>query len=372
MKLKKFNHDTFHFISKLKNINWFIFFIILILAFIGCATLYSVSGGIFSFLVKSHLIKFCFSLSIFFIIFFLGKNIIYNFSYFFFFFTLFLLFILIFFGTESAGSKRWLDLGLFTIQPSEISKIGLILALSRYYNDFKQVKNSSIFKIIISVLMVLLPFYLIIKQPDLGTGVLLLFIGLSIIFVSGISFTLIFFGTLLSSFAIPLIWGQLYDYQKRRILTFLNPESDPLGSGYHIAQSKIAIGSGGFFGKGYMNGSQSQLQFIPEIHTDFIFSIFSEEFGFFGSSIIILLYAFIIVYGLLQCLKTENYYNKLVIFGLTINIFLYFIVNISMVIGLLPVVGVPLPLVSFGGSAMLAAMISLSIIMCLKKNSNST
>ena len=280
-----------------------------------------------------------------------------------------MLIALIFLGIESAGSRRWLDLGLYTIQPSELAKIGLILGLSRYYCDFKQVQNNSILKVIIPFVLVLIPFYLILNQPDLGTSLLLLFIGAAIIFISGISFILILLGLLLFSFGVPMIWGQLYDYQKRRILTFLNPENDPLGSGYHIAQSKIAIGSGGFWGKGYMNGSQSQLQFIPEIHTDFVFSIFSEEFGFFGSILIILLYMIIISYGLIKSFSTQDHFNKLVIFGLTINIFLYFIINISMVIGLIPVVGVPLPLVSFGGSAMLATMIAFGIIMNLKSKS---
>ena len=367
MKIKKYNQESYYFFYVLKNINWAVCFILLLLTIIGSIMLYSISGGVFSSLVQSHIIKFIFSFLVFLIICFLGKNLVYTSSYYFYLFTILLLTLLIFFGIESAGSKRWLDFGLYTLQPSEIAKIALILALSRYYSDFKQMKNGSVLKILIPILMILFPFYLIINQPDLGTGLLLLFIGLSIIFVSGVSLPLILFGIISLSLTIPLLWGILYDYQKRRVLTFLNPDNDPLGSGYHIAQSKIAIGSGGFFGKGYMKGSQSQLQFIPEIHTDFVFSIFSEEFGFFGSTIIILLYISIIFYGLVQSLKSQDNFSKLAIFGLTINIFLYFIVNISMVIGLLPVVGVPLPLVSFGGSAMLATMIAFGLIMNLKR-----
>ncbi len=367
MKKKKYNQQSDYLYEALRNINWVVCFILLLLATIGSIMLYSVSGGVFSSLVQSHLIKFIFSFFVFLIICFLAKNLVYAFSYYFYLFTTLLLILLIFFGLESAGSKRWLDFGLYTLQPSEIAKIGLVLSLSRYYNDFKHMKNSSLLKILIPFLMIVVPFYLIITQPDLGTGLLLLCIGLSIIFVSGVSITIILFGIMSFSLMVPLIWGMLYDYQKRRVLTFLNPDNDPLGSGYHIAQSKIAIGSGGFFGKGYMKGSQSQLQFIPEIHTDFVFSIFSEEFGFFGSILIIILYISIIFYGLMQSLKSQDYFSKLAIFGLTINIFLYFIVNISMVIGLLPVVGVPLPLVSFGGSAMLATMITFGLIMNLKR-----
>ena len=366
MKILKYDKEKYYILETLKNINWGICLILAMLTAIGCITLYSVSGGIFSQLVKSHITKFFFSLLVFFIFCFFKKNIIYNYSYYFYLLTTLLLILVIFLGLESAGSRRWLDLGLYTIQPSELAKIGLILALSKYYSDFKQVQNNSVLKVLIPFFLILIPFYLILNQPDLGTSLLLLFIGISIVFISGISFILVSLGILSFSFAIPLIWGQLYDYQKRRILTFLNPENDPLGSGYHIAQSKIAIGSGGFWGKGYMKGSQSQLQFIPEIHTDFVFSIFSEEFGFFGSILIITLYITIIFYGIIKSFSAADHFNKLVIFGLTVNIFLYFIVNISMVIGLIPVVGVPLPLVSFGGSAMLATMISFGIIMNLK------
>ena len=209
---------------------------------------------------------------------------------------------------------------------------------------------------------------MIVNQPDLGTSLLLVANGFSIIIVSGISIWLIAIGFIVIVSLIPITWNLLHNYQQNRILTFLNPETDPLGSGYHIAQSKIAIGSGGFIGKGYMQGSQSQLEFIPEIHTDFVFSIFSEEFGFLGSVIIILLHLYLFFYGMKSCYHASNEFDKLVVFGLTMNYFFYFFINISMVIGLVPVVGVPLPIISYGGSSMLAIIISFAIIQKININ----
>ena len=282
--------------------------------------------------------------------------------------TIILLISLIFLGLESDGSKRWISFNSFSIQPSEFAKIALVLAISKYYSEVTYIKNHSFIKSIFPIILILLPFFLIVNQPDLGTSLLLLANGLSIIIVSGISIWLIIIGIMLFLSLIPVTWNLLHNYQKDRILTFLYPENDPLGGGYHIAQSKIAIGAGGFTGKGYMQGSQSQLEFIPEIHTDFVFSIFSEEFGFIGSVIIILLHLYLFFYGLKSSFYANNEFDKLVVFGLTINYFLYFMINISMVIGLVPVVGVPLPIISYGGSSMLAIIISFAIIQKINTN----
>ena len=350
------------FFQILKNISWTVVVSLLILFFVGCIVLYSASGGSFEPLVNKHILKFLISISVFFLICFLNYNLIRDHSYSLYFLSLFGLIYLLFFGIESAGSKRWISIGALTVQPSEFAKIFLILALSRYYNDLEHIKNSSILKLIIPIIFIIFPFFFITSQPDLGTSLLLFANGICLIFLSGISLWIIFLGFIAFLFSIPIVWNFLHNYQKQRILTFLNPEGDPLGSGYHIAQSKIAIGSGGFTGKGYMEGSQSQLEFIPEIHTDFVFSIFSEEFGFLGSVIIIFLYLYLIIYGILSSYKTKNIFDKLLVFGLTVNFFFYFIVNVSMVIGLIPVVGVPLPIISYGGSSMLAVMISFGII----------
>tara|TARA_B100000674_G_C37901562_1_gene944002 strand:- start:110 stop:1228 length:1119 start_codon:yes stop_codon:yes gene_type:complete len=359
--------NLFFYFQLIKNINWIILAVLTVLVFIGALILYSVSGGNFSPLAKNHLIKYGFCLIIFLMIYLSNTEFIFRNSYIFYFISIFTLIILFFVGAESGGSQRWLRLGFFNIQPSEISKVALTLALARYYSDFYHVNNNSFLKLIIPLILITVPFILIINQPDLGTGILLLSNGLFIILMSGLGLRLVILGLLSLSLLTPLVWNYLYDYQKQRILTFLSPENDPLGSGYHIAQSKIAIGSGGFWGKGYMKGSQSQLEFIPEIHTDFIFSVFSEEFGYFGSVIIIFLYIFLIFFCLFSSFRTHNSFAKLAIFGLSMNFFLYCIINISMVIGLVPVVGVPLPLLSFGGSAMLTIMISFGLIMNFNK-----
>ena len=356
------------FLEKCKIINWEVICILFIFFLTGCAVLYSASGGNFFPLVKNHVIKFIFSLIVFILILLINYNFIKKLSFPFYLISLAMLIFLIFFGTESAGSKRWISLGFASIQPSEFAKIFLVLAIAKYYSEVSYVKNNSLVKSIFPILLIVVPFFLIVNQPDLGTSLLLVANGLSVIIASGISAWLIVFGFIIFVSLIPLTWNLLHNYQQNRILTFLNPENDPLGSGYHIAQSKIAIGSGGFTGKGYMQGSQSQLEFIPEIHTDFVFSIFSEEFGFLGSIIILLLHFYLFFYGMKSSFFADNEFDKLVIFGLTINYFFYFLINISMVIGLVPVVGVPLPIISYGGSSMLAIIISFAIIQKININ----
>ena len=356
------------FLQNCKKINWEVICILFVFFFTGCTVLYSASGGDLNLLVKNHIIKFIFSSTVFIFILLISHKFIKSLSLYFYLISVASLIFLIFFGTESAGSKRWISLGFFSIQPSEFAKIFLVLAIAKYYSEVAYIKNNSFVKSIFPILLILVPFLLIVNQPDLGTSLLLLANGLSIIIVSGINVWLIVIGVIIFISLIPLAWNLLHNYQQNRILTFLNPENDPLGSGYHIAQSKIAIGSGGFTGKGYMQGSQSQLEFIPEIHTDFVFSIFSEEFGFLGSIIIILLHFYLFFYGMKSSFYAKNEFDKLVVFGLTINYFFYFLTNISMVIGLIPVVGVPLPVISYGGSSMLAIIISFAIIQKININ----
>ena len=356
------------FLQNCKNINWEVICILFIFFLTGCAILYSASGGDLNPLVKNHIIKFIFSSIFFVFILLINYKFIKRLSFLFYLISIVSLIFLIFFGIESAGAKRWISLGFFSIQPSEFAKIFLVLAIAKYYSEVAYIKNNSLIKSIFPILLIIVPFLLIVNQPDLGTSLLLVAIGLSIIIVSGINAWLIVIGFIFFISLIPVTWNLLHNYQKNRILTFLNPENDPLGSGYHIAQSKIAIGSGGFTGKGYMLGSQSQLEFIPEIHTDFVFSIFSEEFGFLGSIIIILLHFYLFFYGMKSSFYADNEFDKLVVFGLTVNYFFYFLINISMVIGLVPVVGVPLPIISYGGSSMLAVVISFAIIQKININ----
>ena len=357
-----------NFLEQCKIINWEVIIILFLFFLTGSTVLYSASGGNLNLLVKNHIIKFLFSSTVFIFLLLINYKFIKSLSLYFYLISVASLIFLIFFGTESAGSKRWISLGFFSIQPSEFAKIFLVLAIAKYYSEVAYIKNNSFIKSIFPILLILVPFLLIVNQPDLGTSLLLLANGLSIIIVSGINVWLIVIGAIIFISLIPLAWNLLHNYQQNRILTFLNPENDPLGSGYHIAQSKIAIGSGGFTGKGYMQGSQSQLEFIPEIHTDFVFSIFSEEFGFLGSIIIILLHFYLFFYGMKSSFYAKNEFDKLVVFGLTINYFFYFLTNISMVIGLIPVVGVPLPVISYGGSSMLAIIISFAIIQKININ----
>ena len=346
-------------------INWIVYFFLFLLALIGSTILYSVSQGNFTPLVSSHLIKFIISSIALFTACFVKINLIHRYSYLIYIISITLLILVLFLGVNDQGSNRWISLFGFTFQPSELTKIALVICLSRYYDDYELINNNNFIKIFFPILLIIFPISFVLNQPDLGTALLILISSLSVIFLSGIGIWYIIFSAILVGSFAPVIWNFLYDYQKQRIITFINPEQDPLGSGYHIAQSKIAIGSGGFLGKGYMKGSQSHLEFIPEMHTDFVFSIFSEEFGFLGSIILIFIYSYVIFYGFLCAYKAKTTFNRLAIAGLTLNIFLYFIINISMVIGIIPVVGVPLPLVSYGGSSMLITMISFGLIMNL-------
>jgi rod shape determining protein RodA len=272
------------------------------------------------------------------------------------------------FGHTGMGAQRWLNLGFMNVQPSEVMKIALVLALARYFHATDLSVIRSVKGMIPPLLMVGMPVLLILKQPDLGTAMMLVFMSLAVFFLVGVQiwkFILLGLGAL-GSF--PIIWSLLHDYQKKRVLIFLNPEKDPLGSGYHISQSKITLGSGGFLGKGFMQGTQSQLNFIPEKHTDFVFTVFAEEFGWLGSCFLVGLYMFLIGYGFWIVLKSHNFFGKVLAAGLTINLALYVFINLGMVMGLMPVVGVPLPMMSYGGTAMMTIFISFGLMECVKIN----
>src|SRR5210317_2356962 len=268
------------------------------------------------------------------------------------------------FGDIGKGAQRWLNLGVFKFQPSEMVKLAVPLMIAWYLA--KQPLPPKLKTIALTFILIAIPVGLIAKQPDLGTSLLVGSAGIFALFLAGISwrFIITLFG--LAAAAAPVVWMNMHNYQKQRVLTFLDPEKDPLGSGYHIIQSKIAIGSGGLFGKGYLQGTQSNLEFLPEKHTDFIFTVFSEQFGFFGSVLLILLFFAIILKILNISLKSQNNFSRLVCFGVGFNIFVYLAVNLGMVTGLLPVVGVPLPIISYGGTAMLTTMFALGLVMSAK------
>ena len=267
-----------------------------------------------------------------------------------------------FFGVTGKGAQRWLDIGVTRIQPSEIMKLAVPMMVAWYCAKVPlPIRFSSVF---MGLLIVLLPTMLIARQPDLGTSVLVASSGIFVLLLAGISWRLILAGGVTAAASLPLFWFFLLrDYQRQRILTFLNPETDPLGSGYHIIQSKIAIGSGGVEGKGWLQGTQSQLEFLPERHTDFIFSVFSEEFGFVGVVALLALYGFIIFRGMLISMRAQSNFKRLLGGSITLTFFIYVLVNIGMVSGLLPVVGVPLPLISYGGTSMVTMMAGFGILM---------
>lgn len=278
---------------------------------------------------------------------------------------LLLLVLVMVFGEVGKGAQRWLDLGFIRFQPSEFMKLAMPMMLAWYLSEKALPLGWK--NLIVSVVLVLVPVLLIARQPDLGTALLVGSAGFFVLFLAGVRWKVIMILGVVASLMAPLLWKfALHDYQRSRILTLLNPESDPLGSGYHIIQSKIAIGSGGVYGKGWLNGTQSQLDFLPERSTDFIFSVFGEEFGLFGSLMLVLLYLLVIYRGLYIAAFAGDNYGRLLAGALSLTFFVYLFVNTGMVTGLLPVVGVPLPLVSYGGTSMVTLMSGFGMIMAIR------
>jgi rod shape determining protein RodA len=270
------------------------------------------------------------------------------------------------FGDVAKGARRWLHIGVTRIQPSEIMKIAMPLMLAWYFHQ-----NEAALKMrnyLIAFVLLVVPVGFIAKQPDLGTAILVTAAGFYVIFLAGLSWKIIIGLALAGAASMPLVWTMLHDYQRRRVLTLLDPTSDPLGAGYHIIQSTIAVGSGGVFGKGWLNGTQTHLEFIPERHTDFIFAVFAEEFGLLGNTILVLLYFALVVRGLLIAANAPTFFTRLLAGGITLIFFTYAFVNMGMVSGILPVVGVPLPFVSYGGTSLVTLFIGLGILMGIHRN----
>ena len=274
-----------------------------------------------------------------------------------------LLIVVLYIGHISKGAQRWIDIGLVRFQPSEIMKLAVPMAVAWFLASSNL--PVKIGRVVIACVMIMVPVVLIAKQPDLGTALLVAIAGLSILFIAGISWRLITALFMLAAAAAPLLWHFMHDYQKRRLLMFLDPEQDPLGSGYHIIQSQIAIGSGGIYGKGWLNGTQSHLEFLPERSTDFIFAVYSEEFGLMGAILLISIYLFVISRGLTIAVSAQQTYGKLLAAGIILTFSVYVFVNIGMAIGQLPVVGVPLPLISQGGTSIVTLMLAFGILMSI-------
>ena len=348
---------------KLLKLNWLIIFCVILLGFVGVASLYSAAGGNWEPWAKNHLLRLIFGFFLMVILAFLPPNLFYKFSILSFCVGIVALVLVKFIG--SGNVQRWITIAGVNFQPSEFMKLALILILAKYFDHISRIQLDKLLTYLIPLFLILLPGFIVISQPDLGTGLTIILLGLAILFFVGISMKFVIVCFLLAATSVPFIWNQLYDYQKDRILVFLNPEMDSLGSGYQIIQSKIAIGSGGFFGKGFLLGSQSRLNYLPEKHTDFIFTLISEEFGFLGSIFIILIFCVLIFLTMKISLKVDTLFSKVVVFGIGFLLFLYLSLNIGMVCGLLPVVGAPLPLISYGGTSLLTVLIGIGIILSI-------
>ena len=328
--------------------------------------MYSTDGGEFKYHTKSHILRFSVFFLMFLILSFIQIRFWHSTSYLIYFVFFILLLGVKYFGLTSSGSQRWLNFYFMNLQPSELMKIGLILFLAKYYHRISIENINKVKYLFVPVVALVAPVLLVIMQPDLGTSLLIAAGGIIVAWLAGVRAKFFTYATLIFITFLPIAISFLKPYQKARILTFLNPEKDPLGAGYQIIQSKIAIGSGGLFGKGFLNGSQSYLDYLPEKHTDFIFTLFTEEFGFFGSIFILTLYG-IIIYRIVKIGNvTRSNFGKLYCYSFASAFFVYVIVNMSMVLGLLPIVGSPLPIMSYGGSSMMAIMLGLGISMSCK------
>ena len=360
------NSTSYSFIDKLKAVDYFLIIIVAIIGSMSVFSIYSTESGNFSFYTKNHLTRFLVFFSMFLVLSFVRVSVWYRQAYIFYILGTLLLLLVIFFGISASGSKRWINFFIMNLQPSELMKIAIIVCFARYYHRIQSSDIQSYKYLLQPIILLLIPCYLVITQPDLGTAILIAGSGLAIIWLAGLNLKYFIYSGLILLVSLPFVISILKPYQKSRILTFFNPDRDPLGAGYQIIQSKIAIGSGGLLGKGFLQGTQSYLEFLPEKHTDFIFTLFSEEFGFVGSMLLILLYA-LLIYRIIRIgFSSRSFFAKLYCFGFASALFLYIFVNIAMVVGLLPIVGAPLPIMSYGGSSMLSIMLGLGIVMSCK------
>ena len=356
-------------LRKILHLNWPLTVLLTAVSGVGFLMLYSVAGGTFTPWAEPQMKRFALGLVLMIAVGMVPIWLWRNLAGVAYFGTVFLLVAVDLFGAVGMGAQRWIELGSFRLQPSELMKITLVMMLAAYYDWLPAKKTSRPVWVLLPLLMIIVPTFLVLKQPDLGTAILLMAAGGGLMFLAGVHWA--YFAVVLTA-GFGLItavfqsrgtpWRLLKDYQFRRIDTFIDPSTDPLGAGYHITQSKIALGSGGWTGRGFMQGTQSRLNFLPEKHTDFIFTTLAEEFGFVGGFSLLSLYALIILFCIASALINKDRFSSLLTLGIALNFFLFFAVNMSMVMGLAPVVGVPLPLVSYGGSAMLVLLLAFGLI----------
>ncbi len=349
-------------VTKVQRLPWFFIVCTALLASVGGVMLYSAAGGKMDPWASDHLLRYGMALVVMLLVALTNLHVWIGIAYAVYGVALVLLIGVEVMGVVGMGAQRWIDLGLIRLQPSEIMKIALILALARYFHGATGDEMRRLSFLLPAFLMVLIPVALVLKQPDLGTALLILASAVVLFFMAGLPAWIFVAGGMGGLICLPIVWQFLRDYQKQRIYTFLDPSSDPRGAGFHIIQSKIAVGSGGTTGKGFGQGTQSQLNFLPEKQTDFIFTMFAEEFGFRGAILLLLLCFVMLVMGLRMALRAENQFSRLLAMGCITNFFFYIMINVGMVIGLFPVVGVPFPLVSYGGTAMLTVMVGFGLV----------
>lgn len=351
------------FREKLLHLNWEFVLLIVLTASIGFAMLFSAANGDFEPWASRQLMRFGVGILLMIVVAMTDIRIWLRAAFPIYALCLALLAAVELMGSIGMGAQRWLDLGLFQLQPSEVMKIAVVLALARYFHGLDAEDAGRLTNLAIPIVLVAAPMALVLRQPDLGTAGVVAMVGAAMFWLGGARLWQFATVAAAAAVAVPIGWQFLHSYQKQRIFTFLNPETDPLGAGYHILQSKIALGSGGLFGKGFLAGTQSHLNFLPEKQTDFIFTVLAEEFGLVGGTGLIALYGLLIAYGIYIALRARSHFACLLAMGLTVNFFLYVFINIAMVMGILPVVGVPLPLISYGGTAMLTVLIGFGLIM---------
>ena len=349
--------------QKFRRITWGLVLVLTVTSLVGVAMLYSAANGNFDPWASRQAMRYGAGLAMMIGIALIDIRVLLSWSYGIYGGALGLLALVEVMGISGMGAQRWIDLGLFQLQPSEMMKVALVLALARYYHGLTLEDCRRFRTLVVPLLLVLAPAALVLRQPDLGTAVMLMLTSAALFLAAGIRLRIFAATAVAGLAAIPLAWQFLRDYQKERIYSFLDPERDPLGAGYHILQSKIALGSGGVFGKGFLNGTQSHLSFLPERQTDFIFTMLAEEFGLVGGLALLALYVLILIYGFVIGLGAKSQFARLVATGVTATFFIYVFINIAMVTGLIPVVGVPLPLVSYGGTAMVTIMIGIGLLM---------
>lgn len=363
MSLRSRSRDGMNALEKLKAISWPFLILVTLVACVGFVSLYSAASGSIDKWAAPQMARFAFGMVGLIVTALIDIRVWMRLSYPIYILSLLLLVAVDIHGHTSMGAQRWIDIGVLKLQPSELMKIAIVMTMARFFQGAttEDVKNP--LYLIAPLGLLALPVGLVMLQPDLGTAIMLIAVAGGIFFVAGVAYWM--FGLVVAGALamMPVAWHFLHDYQRQRVMTFLDPESDPLGAGYHITQSKIALGSGGIMGKGFLHGTQSHLNFLPEKQTDFIFTLFTEEWGLVGGVTLMTLFALIILYGYFMAFQCQNQYGRLLATGIIINFSLYIFINIGMVMGLLPVVGVPLPMISYGGTAMLSVLFGFGLLM---------